>query len=228
MNRKAPLVKTPRLIHIVFGVIIFLLSSSKTFAQESDARIDVTFIKADSSETRYVCLINYSNQPIELDVETDECFYFDDSKIISVKEHSLTLGNWSPEGYSHLRIHGTCMEFQPFSKLIIEQLSVLIIPIKVLEDSYKDDIYFALIVPKTTSITLNNKNKEYGFTCKRYISFRRTFHGFTYKPAVYTMLKIIPFEVNVNSTLTAKSDFSQAINKTTVLELREYLSYFCE
>lgn len=212
----------------VFVAIGLLFINLAAHEQEYDARIDVTFIKTDSSETRYISIINYSNQPIELDVETDECFFFDDSKIISVKESSLTLGNWSPEGYSHLKTFGGCLEFSTFSKLVIDPFTALIIPIKELKSNCKDDIYFALIVPQNTSITLNYKKEKYGYRCKRYISFRRTFHGFTYKPAVYTMLKIIPFGINVNSILTANSGFSHAINKTTVMGLREYLSYFCE
>lgn len=225
MNRRAPNVKT--LLYSVVFVFVQLINSF-AFAQEYDARIDVTFIKTDSSETRYVCLINYSNQPIELDVEYNECPLPDNSSIISVKDSSLAVGNSSKRGYTHYKIFGVSLDYISFSYLVIQPFSALVIPIKAYKPTYKDEVYFDLIVPITTSITLNNKKEEDGYLCKRQISFRRTFFGFTYKPAVYTKLKITPLKVNVNSTLSAKSGFSKDINKTTVLGLREYLSYFCE
>ena len=224
MNRRAPNVKT--LLYSAVFVFVQLINSM-AFAQEYDARIDVTFIKTDSSETRYVCLINYSNQAIELHLERIHCEPEDKINILTIEDSSISLGAYGPRDFVYLQNY-SCVGFSEYSKLVIEPFSTLITPINECENNYKNEVYFALVVPNTTSITLNNKKKEYGFSFNHALQFQRKYFIFFTKPATYAKLQLFPFEVNVNSTLIANSSFSQIINKTKVLELREYLSYFCE
>lgn len=197
------------------------------FAQEYDARIDVTFIKSDCSETRFISIINYSNQPVELYLTGEYCKPDDEINILSIKDSSVSLG-WNRPGAVAYYGNFYCFGFSDYSRLVIAPFSVLITPINELKNKYTDEVYFALIVSKSTSITLNNKKEEYGFPFKHVIRPQRKFYVFFTKPTIYAKLHIFPFEVNVYSTLTANSGFSKDINKTTVIGLREYLSYFCE
>jgi len=227
MSRKAASAKTPRFLFSSAIIVFILLKNSMAFAQEYDARIDVTFIKTDSSETRYLSLINYSNQPIELHLERIHCEPEDKINILTIEDSSISLGAYGPRDFVYLQNY-SCVGFSEYSKLVIEPFSTLITPINERENNHKNDVYFALVVPKTTSISLNNKKKEYGFSFNHVLQFQRKYFIFFTKPATYAKLHIFPFEVNVNSTLTAKSGFRKDINKTTVIGLREYLSYFCE